>query len=636
MSSFGVLFTGLDHVPMACNAIFGRIFCVDPDAVPQMAVEELRTYVYPRLSDPAEWLQNLDNVYANPENTYSDELHLHSPNMWIRRNSTPLIGLGGTIIGRLWTFDDITEERDRIRRREVVQRLSTFHDPDPVVVYEAVVQAVANLYESPSILSIQEGDRMVFKAIARPPAGAEHVRENQVKESFCQLVLEQGAPVIVQDAREHPKVCNALPVQLGLVRYLGVPLRDSQGKAIGTLCILDSKKDDILGPEDAEFMSVMGNRISVELERERLFDLRTLDQRLAIELQTAELAGTQAVLRAMNEGVALAESASDEADLLTQQETLLQGILGFSAIHLTAGEPCHRSCHCRTWKLEEDTFSLEFCGSPNGFSEDYVRAHVSAIGDQIALTLAGFRLQRELRVAHENLRTAQSRLIQAEKLGVVGALAATVAHDIRNIMASITLEAQSSEDPVEVLGRVRRQVERFSVLSHRLLSYVKPKFMARESADLSAVVLRATELLDPQIRASRITLSVKLQDGLPPVEADINQVEHLFVNLIVNALQAVSRKGGELKISSTFDSEGLWFRVSDNGRGMSAEMLERIFDPFYSSRPDGFGLGLFSCKRIADEHGWMLTARSIPNHGSEFSIQIPLGGKDELQSAGRR
>jgi two-component system sensor histidine kinase HydH len=306
---------------------------------------------------------------------------------------------------------------------------------------------------------------------------------------------------------------------------------------------------------------------------------------------------------------------------------LLAGILGFESVRLHPGEALETGSHCRTWFLDQDRFSLEFWGATEGFSDDYVSAHVSAIADQIALTLAGFRLQRALRDAHEHLRAAQGRLVQAEKLGVVGSLAATVAHDIRNIMASIALEAESPDDPREVLQRVRKQVERFSVLSHRLLSYVKPKFIAYEPSDLNGVIDRALELLEPQIRAYKTTLTVDLQEGLPCVEADPNQVEHLFVNLIVNALQAMGHTKGELTIRSSGDSEGLKFTLTDNGRGMAPEMLERIFDPFYSSRPDGFGLGLFSCKRIAEEHGWKLEATSQPGHGSQFSIHVPIRRK---------
>ncbi len=626
LGTLGVLFTGVDHTPIGCNAIFGEIFRLDPKDVPQMEIEELRGYVYPRLANVANWLSDLEAVYEEPHNTFSDELCLQNPHAWIRRNSTPLVDSSGAVIGRLWTFEDITEEKVRARRREVVQRLSVFHHPDPKVVCQEILDSVANFYQSTSILSIHEGESMIFRLMGLPPPWAEGVTQNLLKDSFCKLVFEQGAMAIVQDARQHPKVCDILPVRLGLVaRYLGVPLLDSSGKFAGTLCIVDSKCEEILNSEDAEFMAVMANRVSVELERERLFELRGHEQKQANARQASELASTQTVLHAMNQGVALAETVTDEAELMAKQEQLLKGILGFRRVHLHVGAFCGDGQFQRSWKLDGESFCIEFIGANEEFPADYLEAHMSAIADQVALTLASFRLQRHLVDAHEHLREAQDRLVQAEKLGVVGALAATVAHDIRNIMASISLAAASSDDPSEVLMRVRRQVERFSVLSHRLLSYVKPKFMAKESLDLNAVLGRALELLEPQVRASKIKLSIELAEGLPKLEGDPNQVEHLFVNLIVNALQAVSRSDGMLKIISSQGPGWMRYSLIDNGRGIESEHLDQIFDPFYSSRPDGFGLGLFSCKRIAEEHGWKLNVRSDLGNGSEFILEIPLG-----------
>ena len=252
----------------------------------------------------------------------------------------------------------------------------------------------------------------------------------------------------------------------------------------------------------------------------------------------------------MNEGMALVESAHDEHDLVSRYQAVLEGLLGFKNVSLHAGKPAHAGSVAESWELEGDRFSLEFWASNETISEAYTATHVSALADHIALTLATFRLQRELVEAHDNLRGAQGRLVQAEKLGVVGTLAATVAHDIRNIMASIAVEASSEGDPAEVLLRVRHQVDRFGILSHRLLSYVKPKFVSRESLDVNEIVQRALELLEPQIRASRVRLSVELAKPMPRVEADPNQTEHLFVNLILNALQAVSRAAGALSITS--------------------------------------------------------------------------------------
>ncbi len=618
MTRSGVLVTGLDHTALGCNSEFGRIFAVDTAAVPHMAVDELRSYVLPRLTHPEAWLQGLDDVYADPGLGSSDEVELFRPHLWIRRHSAPLIDSSGHVLGRLWTFDDISAERWRAQRSAVIQRLSAFHDPDPRVVYNEVVESIANLYQSPTFLSIRQGEEMHFAAVALPPAGTEGVAGNQLSEAFCQLVMAEGTPILVQDGRKHPTVCNILPVRLGFVRYLGVPVMDSKGTPIGTLCILDDKSDEILGAEDAEFMAVVGNRVSVELERERLYDDRTREQRMVLERQTSELAATQAVLVAMNRGIALAESAESEAQLLTEQEKILDGLLGFTSVRLRKGDQEVTGGISQSWLLDGETFSLAFSPADSAFGTAYVLAHVSAIADQIALTLSAFRLQGAL-------KQVQYQLLGAEKLSVVGALAATVAHDIRNIMTSIAIEAGATGDPEEALRRVRQQVERFSVLSHRLLSYVKPKFVAREPTDLNAVLRRAIELLEPQVRVGKIDLSVDLDTTLPLVDADPNQVEHLFVNLLVNALQAVSRADGELRLTSAAVAGAIVVSLQDNGRGIPPEALEKIFDPFYSSRPDGFGLGLFSCRRIAQEHGWKLEALSELGQGSEFRITIPMG-----------
>ena len=626
MSHSGVLVSGLDNAAKACNSEFGRIFGIDPDKVPDSELDALRKHVFPRLRDPNRWLAQLDVVYAEPELTYSDELELTNPTMWIRRTTGPLIDTSGEILGRLWTFDDITEEHARAKRREVVQWLSTFHDPDPAVVYRQVIRAVADLYNTTTILSIAVGDMLEFKEVALPPPGTENHRGNRFEESFCQMVMEDCRPVLVQDGRKHPRVCEILPVKLGYVRYLGVPLLNTEGVSIGTMCIMDSRSDDILGPDDQEFMALMGNRVSIELERERLFELRTRDQQVALARQAAELTHTGNVLRAMNEGMALADSARDERDLISRYQTLLEGLLGFQRVSLHAGKPFHAGSLAESWALDGDQFSLEFWGSDETISDEYTATHISAVADHIALTLATFRLQRALKEAHDNLRGAQGRLVQAEKLGVVGTLAAAVAHDIRNIMASVAVEASSEGDPAEVLERVRHQVDRFGILSHRLLSYVKPRFVARETLSLNDVVRRALELLEPQIRASRVRLSVNLLEPMELVEADPNQTEHLFVNLIVNALQAVSRAAGALSITSELKGATAEFRVRDNGRGIAPGMISKVFDPFYSSRSDGFGLGLYSCRRIAKDHGWQLDVVSMTGEGTEFVLTIPLGG----------
>lgn len=251
--------------------------------------------------------------------------------------------------------------------------------------------------------------------------------------------------------------------------------------------------------------------------------------------------------------------------------------------------------------------------------------HLLAVIDQVALLLATSRLNEDLRAAHADLQDAQQRMIQGEKLGVVGALSASVAHDIRNILASISIEcSMTSQEPSVTLANVRRQTERFSVLSHRLLSYARPKFISRELVDLNDVVSRALEMLQTQIRVTGVQLAADLDPDVGAVSGDPHRIEHLLVNLMLNALQAVGTHNGRLGVVTERKGRRASIRISDNGRGMSADTIERVFEPFYSTTADGFGLGLYSCRKIAEEHGWHLLVESEVGKGSTFRIEIPL------------
>ncbi|MBS1717171.1 MAG: GAF domain-containing protein [Armatimonadetes bacterium] len=623
MSPHGVLVTGLDHKALACNDEFGRIYKVDPASVPDMDVEELRAYVYPRLREPQEWVDQLETIYQDQGRTYSDELELQNPRLWVRRITGPLVA-GNEIVGRLWTFEDITSERKRQRFREATQQVSLFHNADPSEICDLVTETVASVYQTISILSILKGDAMVFRSIANLPPGVPRQTENLLRNSYCQTVMTSEHPIIIQNGKDDPRVCNIPPVAMGLSRYMGSPIIGSDNKPIGTLCILDSKSDEILDGEDLEFIATMARRISVELERERLYVERTRTQAETVARQQLELFHTERVLAAMNEGVSLLDECESEQQLLRRQEEILQGQLGFESVRLIpGGKGGSKTAKRKQIQIGGDRLVLEFAEPSVSLPPGFVDAHIAALADQIALTISSFRMQHQLREAHRELRAAQGRLIQAEKLSVVGTLAASVAHDIRNILSSVSLAASAPGDPAENLRKVRVQTERFNVLSHRLLSYVKPRFVARQPVDLINLISRSISIIESQARAAKASIEVVVPPTSPEVQADPGQAEHLLVNLLMNALQAMMGAGGCIKVTCSIENEGVRVVIGDSGKGIPADLLDHIFEPFVSSRKDGFGLGLYSCKRIADDHGWTLTARSEEGKGAEFDIFIP-------------
>jgi two-component system sensor histidine kinase HydH len=245
---------------------------------------------------------------------------------------------------------------------------------------------------------------------------------------------------------------------------------------------------------------------------------------------------------------------------------------------------------------------------------------VTAVIDQVALTVETHRLQSELREAVETLRATQRRMVEVEKLRAAGTLAASVAHDIRNILASLQMELADATPDAE---SVRAQLARFSTLTHRLLAFSRPNVLETRPTSLAEVIGRVTPLIAGQAEACGVRMDVSLPEDLLLIAADASRIEHLFVNLFLNAIEAMSPEGGMLAIGGRAAGDRVEVTVRDTGRGVAAENAERIFDPFFTTRANGLGLGLFSCKQIAEEHGGEVTVANVPGGGACFTVRLP-------------
>ncbi|MEI8282320.1 MAG: ATP-binding protein, partial [Armatimonadota bacterium] len=233
------------------------------------------------------------------------------------------------------------------------------------------------------------------------------------------------------------------------------------------------------------------------------------------------------------------------------------------------------------------------------------------------------QLEEGLKDTSEELKHAQDKLIQSEKLAVTGTLAASIAHDIRNILASINVQISLGVDePEKALSYVGDSLGRFNVLAHRLLSYAKPHDAVLEHLDLGYVLERVLSLIEAQFRISKVILESQVPEGPIFVMGDEGRLEHLVVNLLLNSLNAVPANG---KVSVIIESrdEVISLRVTDNGKGMPPEVRDRLFQPFATTRANGFGLGLYSCKQIAFEHGATIECVSEVGKGTTMKVIFP-------------
>jgi signal transduction histidine kinase len=263
--------------------------------------------------------------------------------------------------------------------------------------------------------------------------------------------------------------------------------------------------------------------------------------------------------------------------------------------------------------------------------ENKVRAQAAQLKEQSKQLAAALKaVTGRLDKVETTLSLTQQQLFETEKLSAVGLLAASVAHDIRNILTPLAIELNLADenDPAqraESLEAMRRQLNSLALLTNRLLALAKPASVERAPTDLAALAAQIISLIGSQAKLENVQVVSVVSSRLPCVLADSVQIDQVLVNLVLNALQAMRATGGGI-LTLTLDryKDGARVRVADTGAGIPPAHRRRLFDPFFTTRPDGAGLGLFSCRRIVQAHGGTITVRSHAG-GTQFTVWLPGG-----------
>ena len=228
------------------------------------------------------------------------------------------------------------------------------------------------------------------------------------------------------------------------------------------------------------------------------------------------------------------------------------------------------------------------------------------------------------------LKALEEQVKKAEKLAMLGELAASVAHEVRNPLAIVRGFAEclpqdigSPEVLRESVSTILREVDRLDRVIEAVLSFARPARLEARFADLNAELGRVLDGLDPQATGQRVRLERTLGD-LPEVYVDCEKMEQVFLNLALNALQAMP-EGGTLRVSTSFLPGDRQVQVdfADTGAGIPSELRERIFQPFFTTKRKGTGLGLAVSSRIVEEHGGRIEVRSTEERGTTFSVLLP-------------
>lgn len=241
-----------------------------------------------------------------------------------------------------------------------------------------------------------------------------------------------------------------------------------------------------------------------------------------------------------------------------------------------------------------------------------------------------------LQAQSEKLKEIEEQMRLADRLAVIGELTASLAHEVRNPLGSIRGaveilrdELPESQKSSEFFQILINETERLSAVVENFLTFSRRPRNMYSLRDLRETVRNVQLLLNYRARKKNVSLQIRLPDEPVMVPADANQLMHVLVNLAMNAV-SVSPVGGRVEISLIPENSGaarqVHLSVSDQGPGISEAEMERIFQPFYTTREDGTGLGLAIVKRIADQNKWEIRVGHSQLGGAEFRLTLPLAG----------
>jgi PAS domain S-box-containing protein len=310
--------------------------------------------------------------------------------------------------------------------------------------------------------------------------------------------------------------------------------------------------------------------------------------------------------------------APEEVDRLLQH--LSQTHSGFAQSGLWR----HRKKDATTIDVEISSHAIEFMEAP----AELVLA--KDVTEQL-------RAQEALRAKTVELTTMTQQLWQASRLAMVGELAASIAHELNNPLATISLRLEmlagqldgddQKRRPVEV---VADEVDRMGKLVGNLLQFSRRTHQQISTIDLREEIEKSLELIEYHFRSNNILVEREFADGLSPIQADRQQLRQVFLNLLTNAADAMPQ-GGKVKVSiaPVKDDQGrdlIEVIFVDTGGGIPAQNLDQIWDPFFTTKPEGkgTGLGLAICRRVIEEHDGSIEIKSKIGEGTSVIIQLPV------------
>jgi len=234
-----------------------------------------------------------------------------------------------------------------------------------------------------------------------------------------------------------------------------------------------------------------------------------------------------------------------------------------------------------------------------------------------------------------------SQLAAAEKRDLLARLLKRLAHEIRNPLSSLDIHVQLLQEDVAGLPPetqkslnsrleiIHGELHRLDGIVERFLKLAGPSGLDLQPVEMPKLIAHVCDLLRVEASTRQIEIAAHSEDALPAVKADPIRLTQALMNLVINAVQAVGQNGRvEVTAARSANADAVQVRVQDTGPGIPADKLTEIFDPYYSTKPEGSGLGLWIAQQITVAHGGSLVATNGPDRGAVFTLTLPLNRKE--------
>lgn len=238
----------------------------------------------------------------------------------------------------------------------------------------------------------------------------------------------------------------------------------------------------------------------------------------------------------------------------------------------------------------------------------------------------------------------EQRLIRSERMAAAGQIASHITHEIRNPLSSISLNTELLEEELESgmdgdrLGEarnlcraMRREVDRLTEITEEYLRFARLPKPRLQREELNEILQNLLAFMAHELAERGVKVIASLGPNLPAIEADENQLRQAFLNLVRNAGEAMAGRGGSLTVATRQHEGMVEARIADTGQGIGRDDLQKVFEPFFSTKEKGTGLGLPLTHQIIQEHGGTIAVASVPGEGTVFTVRLPAARPEKLE-----